>query len=301
MKIGILATNPQFYSTQRLFEAGKLLGHDVSLINTLECCIDIASKTPRVKYKNEDLSGYDAIIPRIGAPISYIGTTILRQFEMMGIFTLNESNAIIRSRDKLRSLQLLSQSDINFPKTIYPHNLQDTKEIINLVGGAPLILKLLEGSQGKGVVLAETQKSAENLIDAFREVNANFLIQEFVKEAFGVDIRCFVIGDEVVGSMKRQAEEGEFRSNLHRGGTGTAVEISEEERKAAIFAANAMGLNVAGVDIIRSNNGPKVIEVNSSPGLEGIEKATGKDIASLIYQFIAENNSNKETKIKNRG
>ena len=303
MKIGILSTNARLYSTARLVEAAIERGHEVEVINTLKCYMDITSQKPMVLYKKRRLDDFDAVIPRIGASITFYGLAMLRQFEMMGVFPLNESVAIGRSRDKLRALQLLSRKGLGMPRTSFAHSTQMTEELIELVGGAPLVLKLLEGTQGKGVVLAETQKAAESVIDAFREMEANFLVQEFVKEARGEDIRCFVIGDKVVASMIRRAKEGEFRSNLHRGGTAEAVKITPAERETAVKAAKILGLNVAGVDLLRSKDGPKIMEVNSSPGLQGIETSTGKDVAAKIIEFIEKNSSKGEqaTKTKNKG
>jgi ribosomal protein S6--L-glutamate ligase len=286
MKIGVLSRSTSLYSTKRLVEAAKARGHEVEVIDTLKCYMDITSKKPMVHYQNRELSDFDAIIPRIGASITFYGTAVLRQFEMMGVSSLNESVAISRARDKLRSLQLLSRKGIGLPITGFAHNTKMTQDLIKLVGGAPLVIKLLEGTQGKGVVLAETDKAAESVIDAFREMDANILVQEFIKEANGSDIRCFVIGDEVVASMKRTAKAGEFRSNLHRGGTAEIIEITKEEREAAIGATKALGLNVAGVDLLRSHRGPLIMEVNSSPGLNGIETATGKDVAGMIIEYL---------------
>jgi ribosomal protein S6--L-glutamate ligase len=248
--------------------------------------MNITSHKPEVRYKGEVITGVDAVIPRIGASVTFYGTAVLRQFEMMGVFPLNESVGITRSRDKLRSLQLLARKGIGLPVTGFAHKPDDVDDLINIVGGAPLVIKLLEGTQGIGVVLAETQKAAESVIEAFMGLRANILTQEFIKEAGGADIRCLVIGDKVVAAMKRQGQEGEFRSNLHRGGSASLIRITPEERVAAVRAANTLGLNVAGVDLLRSNHGPVVMEVNSSPGLQGIEGATGKDIAGMIIQFI---------------
>jgi ribosomal protein S6--L-glutamate ligase len=286
MKIGILSRSSNIYSTKRLVEAGKARGHEVEVIDTLKCYMDITSKKPMVHYQNRILDDFDAIIPRIGASITFYGTAVIRQFEMMGVSSLNESVAISRARDKLRSLQLLSRKGIGLPITGFAHSTKMTQELIKLVGGAPLVIKLLEGTQGKGVVLAETDGAAESVIDAFREMDANILVQEFIKEARGSDIRCFVIGDEVVATMKRTAKEGEFRSNLHRGGSAQVVTITKEERMAALGATKALGLNVAGVDLLRSDRGPLIMEVNSSPGLNGIETATGKDVAGMIIEYL---------------
>ena len=301
MKIAILSRNPRLYSTRRLCEAARQRGHEPIVVDALKCYMDITSERPAIFYKGEKLTGFDAVIPRIGASITRYGTAVLRQFEMMGVYPINESVAIGRSRDKLRSLQLLSRKGIGLPVTGFAHSVSDTQELIRLVGGAPLVVKLLEGSQGRGVVLAETEKAAESVIDAFHELDANFLVQEFIKEAAGSDIRCFVVGDKVVASMRRVAREGEFRSNLHRGGMAEVVKLNKEERATAINAAKTMGLNMAGVDILRSERGPLVMEVNSSPGLEGIEKVTGKDVSGIIVEFIEKNARPHRTKTKGRG
>nr|BDT28119.1 30S ribosomal protein S6--L-glutamate ligase [Bacteriovorax sp. HI3] len=297
MKIGILSRNSGLYSTKRLVEAAKARGHEVEVIDTLKCYMDITSTKPMVHYQSRALDDFNAIIPRIGASITFYGCAVIRQFEMMGVFSLNESVAITRSRDKLRSLQLLSRKGLGLPVTGFAHSTKMTQELIKLVGGAPLVVKLLEGTQGKGVVLAETESAAESVIDAFREMDANILVQEFIKEAKGSDIRCFVVGDEVVASMMRTAKPGEFRSNLHRGGTAKIIEITEEERKAALDATKALGLNLAGVDMLRSSRGPLIMEVNSSPGLNGIETATGKDVAGMIIEYLERmDKSSTETK-----
>ncbi|NDF12486.1 MAG: 30S ribosomal protein S6--L-glutamate ligase [Proteobacteria bacterium] len=298
MRIGILATNPKLYSHRRLMESARARGHEVRVINTLHCYMNITSENPEVHYRGgEVLSNLDAVIPRIGASITFYGTAVIRQFEAIGVYCLNSSISINRSRDKLRSLQMLAQRRVPMPTTGFAHSVRDTEDLINLVGGAPLIVKLLEGTQGVGVMLAETRQSAASLINAFKGIDANILVQEFIKEAKGTDIRCFVVGDKVVATMKRVAKEGEFRSNFHLGATVMPVDITDEERKMAIQACKAMGLNVAGVDIIRSKKGPLVLEINSSPGFEGIEKATGKDIAGKIIEFIEENhNKEKDTK-----
>ena len=301
MRIAILSRNPNLYSTTRLVEAGSKREHEVQVLNTLKCYMDIASHRPSVHYKGEELKPFDAVIPRIGASVTFYGAAVLRQFEMMGAFPLNESVAITRSRDKLRSLQILARAGIGLPVTGFAHSPDDTQGLIKLVGGAPLVMKLLQGTQGKGVVLAETFKAAESLIDAFRALDANFLVQEFIKEAGGSDIRCLVLGGKVVASMMRTAKEGEFRSNLHRGGTAKLIRLTPEERSTASRAAKRMGLNVAGVDLLRSNHGPVVMEVNSSPGLEGIEKATGKDIAGMIIQFIESNAKPGRTRTRGKG
>ncbi|MGD8407302.1 MAG: 30S ribosomal protein S6--L-glutamate ligase [Thiohalophilus sp.] len=301
MNIAILSRNAKLYSSRRLAEAAKERGHDVSVINPLKCYMDITSMRPAIYYRGEQLGGFDAVIPRIGASVTFYGTAVLRQFEMMGVYPLNESVAIGRSRDKLRSLQLLARKGIGLPVTGFAHDVEDTDDLIKLVGGAPLVVKLLEGTQGKGVVLAETKKAAESVIDAFRELNANFLVQEFIKEAGGSDIRALVIGDKVVAAMMRTAKEGEFRSNLHRGGSARVIKLTPEERSTAVRAAKTMGLNVAGVDILRSNHGPVIMEVNSSPGLEGIENATSKDVAGQIIDFIEKSAKPYKTKTRGKG
>ena len=301
MKIGILSTNKNLYSTKRLCEAGVQRGHDIQVINHRRCYMNIASHRPVVHCAGKALTGFDAIIPRIGASITFYGAAVVRQFEMMGVYSLSESVAITRSRDKLRALQLLSRKGIGMPVTGFANSPDDTDDLLDLVGGAPVVIKLLEGTQGVGVVLAETKQAAESVIEAFRGLDANFLVQEFVKEAGGADIRCFVIGDRVVAAMKRQAKEGEFRSNLHRGGKAELLKITPEERSAAARAARIMGLNVAGVDILRSNHGPVVMEVNSSPGLEGIETATGKDIAGMIIEFMEKDARPGRTRTRGTG
>lgn len=293
MKIGILSRNPKIYSTHRLVKAALGRGHLVRVINPLRCYMDITSAKPMVHYRDRRLDDFDVIIPRIGSSITYYGSAILRQFEMMGVFSLNESTSITRSRDKLRALQILSRSGIGLPTTSYAHSTKMTEKLIQMVGGAPCVIKLIEGTQGKGVILAETNKAAESVIDGFRQMKAHFLVQEFIKESNGCDIRAFVIGDRVVASMMRRAKDGEFRSNLHRGGTAIPVEISTEEATVAVKAAKALGLNVAGVDLLRSSRGPLVLEVNSSPGLQGIETSTGLDIASMIVEYIEKNIQSK--------
>ncbi len=301
MKIAVLSRNPKLYSTRRLMEAGAARGHEMQVINTLRCYMNIASDKPSIHYQGVDLVGFDAIIPRIGASITFYGTAVVRQFEMMGVFSINESVAISRSRDKLRSLQLLSRKGIGMPITGFAHFPDDVEDLIKMVGGAPLVIKLLEGTQGIGVVLAETKQAAESVIEAFMGLKANILVQEFIKEAGGTDIRCLVVGGKVVAAMERQAQAGEFRSNLHRGGTASLIKITPQERSMAIRAAATLGLNVAGVDLLRSNRGPLVMEVNSSPGLEGIETATGKDIASIIIELIEKNTGPNKTRTKGRG
>ena len=285
MKIAILSRNPKLYSTRRLVEAAQGRGHTVKVIDVLRCYMNITSHRPSIHYRGEVLSGFDAVIPRIGASVTFYGTAVLRQFEMMGVYPLNESVAVTRSRDKLRSMQLLARKGVGMPVTGFAHNPDDIQDLIKEVGGAPLVIKLLEGTQGIGVVLAETTKAAESVIQAFMGLKANIMVQEFIKEAGGSDLRCFVVGDKVVASMKRQGPEGEFRSNLHRGGSASLVRITPEERSTAVRAARIMGLDVCGVDLLRSNHGPVVMEVNSSPGLEGIEGASGKDVAGIIIRY----------------
>lgn len=301
MKIGILSQNASLYSTSRLVQAAEARGHTVQVIDPLVCYMDVTSHRPMVYYRNSKLDDFDAIIPRIGASITFYATAVLRQFEMMEVYCLNESVAISRSRDKLRALQLLARKGIGMPVTGFAHSTKMSSELIKLVGGAPLVIKLLEGTQGKGVVLAETEAAAESVIDAFRDLDEYFLVQEFIKEADGADIRCFVIGGKVVASMMRKAKSGDFRSNLHRGGTAMTVKLTPEERKTAQRAATAMGLSVSGVDIIRSKHGPLVIEVNSSPGLEGIEKSTEIDVATLVIEHIEKNAKPGHVKTKGKG
>ncbi len=301
LKIAVLSRGPQLYSTRRLVEAAEKAGHEAHVMDPLRCYMDITSHDPAIHYKGKELEGFDAVIPRIGASITFYGTAVLRQFEMMNVFTVNESVAISRSRDKLRSLQLLSRKGIGLPVTGFAHSTRYTADLIDLVGGAPLVVKLLEGTQGMGVVLCETKKAAESVIDAFRELDAQFMVQEFIKEAGGSDIRALVVGGKVVGAMMRTGQEGEFRSNLHRGGSAKVIKITPEERSTAVRSAKIMGLNVAGVDILRSKHGPVVMEVNSSPGLEGIEAATEKDIAGKIIDFIESNASPGKTKTRGKG
>ncbi|NND83435.1 MAG: 30S ribosomal protein S6--L-glutamate ligase [Gammaproteobacteria bacterium] len=301
MKIAILSRNPKLYSTRRLVEAGKARGHDVDIINTLWCYMDITRNRPAVRYKGAELPHYDAVIPRVGASVTFYGTAVVRQFEMMGTFSINESVAISRSRDKLRSLQLLSRRNVGLPRTGFANKSSNIRDVIKTVGGAPVVIKLLEGTQGIGVVLAETNKAAESVIEAFMGLKANILVQEFIKEAGGADIRCFVVGNRVVAAMKRQGAEGEFRSNLHRGGSAELVKLTKEERETAVKAARVMGLNLCGVDILQSNHGPVVMEVNSTPGLEGIEMATGKDVGDMIYQFIEKTAKPHRTRTRGKG
>lgn len=289
MKIALLTRNPKLYSSRRLIEAAEARGHTIETYDVLRCTMHIATGKPSIHYRGKQLEGFDAVIPRIGASVTFYGTAVLRQFEMMRVYPVNESVAISRSRDKLRSLQLLSRKGLGLPATGFAHSPDDTGYLIESAGGAPLVVKLIEGTQGVGVVLAETRKAAESLIEAFRGLKAHFLVQQFVKEANGADIRCLVIGDKVVAAMKRQAQEGEFRSNLHRGGSASLTKLTKQERETAVQAAKVMGLNVAGVDLLRSESGPQIMEVNSSPGLEGIEAATGKDVAGMVIEFIEKN------------
>ncbi len=301
MKIAMLTRNPRLYSHKRMQEAAEERGHEFEMINTLRCSMNIASRRPEIYYDGSKLPKYDAVIPRIGASITFYGLAVLRQFEMQGTYPLNESVAIGRSRDKLRSMQLLARDGIGLPVTTFAHDPKKAEEVMSLAGGTPVVIKLLEGTQGIGVVLADTNRSAKSVIEAFRGAGVNILVQEFIKEAGGTDIRAFVIGGKVVAAMKRTGAEGEFRSNLHRGGSAQAIKITPEERSTAVRAAKSMGLNVCGVDMLRSNHGPVVMEVNSSPGLEGVEKATGKDIAGMIIDFMAKNARDGATKTKGKG
>jgi len=298
MKIAILSRNSRLYSTRRLIEAAEQRGHDVRVIDILRCYMNIVSKKPEVHFDGKKLEDIDVVIPRIGASVTAYGTAVLRQFEMMGTYPLIESVALSRSRDKLRSLQLLSRKGIGLPVTGFANKPGDSKDVIKLVGGAPVVIKLLEGTQGIGVVLAETNKAAESVIEAFMGVRANILVQEFIKEAGGADIRCLVVGGKVVAAMKRQAADGEFRSNLHRGGSASLVKITPAERATAVSAAKVLGLSVAGVDLLRSERGPLVMEVNSSPGLEGIESASGKDVAGIIIEQLEKNARPHNTKTR---
>lgn len=289
MKIAILSQEASLYSTQRLKESGEARGHNLEVINYLRCYMNITAHKPMVMYQGKPLADCDAIIPRIAPSKTFYGTAVVRQFQLMGVFSANDSQAISRSRDKLRCLQILSCEGIGLPITGFAHSIQDIDGLIDIVGSTPLVIKVLEGTQGIGVMLAESHQAAKSAIEAFRSLDANILVQEFVKEAECVDIRCFVIGDKVVASMKRQGAPGEFRSNLHRGGSAEKIKLTPEERLTALRATKAMGLRVAGVDILRSNHGPVVMEVNSSPGLEGIEKATGVDVAGKIIEFLEKN------------
>ena len=301
MKIAMMARNANLYSHQRLKEAAEKRGHELHIINTLRCYMNIASRRPEMYYNGEKLEGFDAVIPRIGASITFYGLAVLRQFEMMGVYPLNESVAIGRSRDKLRSMQLLARDGIGLPVTTFAHDPKQTEEVLALAGGAPLVIKLLEGTQGLGVVLADTDRSAKSVIEAFRATNTNILIQEFIKEAGGTDIRALVVGGKVIAAMKRTGAEGEFRSNLHRGGSAAVIKLTPEERSTAIRSAKSMGLQVCGVDMLRANHGAVVMEVNSSPGLEGVENATGLDIAGKIIEYIEKNAKPNATRTKGKG
>jgi ribosomal protein S6--L-glutamate ligase len=300
MHLGILSRDSRLYSTRRLVEAAKERGHRVEVIDYLRCTMTLAAHRMEVTYKGENLD-FDAIIPRIGASHTFYGTAVVRQFEMKGVFSANESQAITRSRDKLRSMQLLARAGIGLPLTGFADSTKDIDGLIEAVGGAPMIIKLLEGTQGVGVVLAETHKAAESVMAAFRQLDAYMLVQEFIKEAGGADIRVFLVGGKIVAAMLRQAPEGEFRSNIHRGGTASTVKLTAEEKSSARRAAKELGLNVAGVDLMRSNHGPVVLEVNSSPGLEGIERATGVDIAGRIIELLENKAVRGKTKDRIRG
>lgn len=301
MKIAMLARNPKLYSHKRLVEAAEERGHEMHILNTLRCTMNITSHRPSILYNGETMTGFDAVIPRIGASITHYGLAVLRQFEMMGVWPLNESVAVGRSRDKLRSMQIFAKHGLGLPVTAFAHDPKQTDEVLKIVGGAPAVIKLLEGTQGIGVVLGETANSAKSVVEAFRGLNVNILVQEFIKEAGSSDIRIFVVGGKVVAAMMRTGAEGDFRSNLHRGGSAKMVKITPEERSTAVRAAKVMGLNVAGVDILRANHGPVIMEVNSSPGLEGIENATGKDVAGQIIEFIEAKASPGKTKTKGKG
>lgn len=285
MKIGILSRKAELYSTRRLREAAQERGHDTRVVDYIRCYMNITSRNPQVLVASQPLT-FDAIIPRIGASMTFYGTAVVRQFEMMGRYSVNSSIAISRSRDKLRALQILARQGVHLPVTGFARSTKDIDGVIDTVGGAPLVVKLLEGTQGTGVVLAETNKAAESVISAFRQLDANILVQEFIKEAKGADVRAFVVGNRVVAAMLRQGPEGDFRSNLHRGGSAKRVKLTPDERKLAISAAKSLGLNVAGVDMLQSDSGPMIMEVNSSPGLEGIEKTTGVDVATAIIEYI---------------
>lgn len=296
-----MCQQPELYSHQRLIAAAKARGHEIDVVNHVKCYINITSNRPSVRYQGRDLPAYDAVIPRIGASVTFYGCAVLRQFEVMGVYPVNESVAITRSRDKLRSMQLLAKKGVGLPVTVFAHKTSDPEDLIEMVGGPPVIIKLLEGTQGIGVVLGETRGAAVSIIQAFGGVDTDILVQEYIKEAKAEDIRCLVVGGKVVAAMKRKGKEGEFRSNLHRGGSAEAIKISGPERETALAAAKAMGLNVCGVDMLRSNHGPVVMEVNSSPGLEGVEKATGIDVAGQIIAFIEKNAGPGKTRTKGKG
>lgn len=304
LNIGILSRNASLYSTKRIVEAVEKKGHKAYVIDHLKCDIVIEQSKPNIYFNGESLDYLDAIIPRIGASVTFYGTAVVRQFEMMGIFSAVASQSLVRSRDKLRSLQILAKAGVGLPKTVFTNYSKEVDTIIDSVGGAPLIVKLLEGTQGYGVVLAPTKKAAQSIIEAFHSMKARVIVQEFIKESKGADIRAFIVNGKVIGAMKRQGKEGEFRSNLHQGGSGTLIKLSVKERSAALTAAKSMGLPIAGVDLLQSERGPLILEVNSSPGLEGIEKTTGKDIAASIVRYVVEkieeekNKPNLRRKIK---
>lgn len=300
MKICILSRKPTLYSTRRLVEAAKERGHEATVIDTLRCYIDISATRRSIHYKGKTIEKFDAIIPRIGASITFYGTAVVRQFEMMGTLVVNDSISITRARDKLRSMQILARKGIGMPTTSYARSPDDVDDLIHIVGGAPLVIKLTEGTQGLGVVLAETKSAAKSVIQAFMGQKMNILAQEYIKEAKGMDIRCFVVGDKVIAAMRRTAPPGDFRSNIHRGGTAALIKLTAEERKMAIRAVKILGLNVAGVDIVRSHRGPLILEVNASPGLKGIESVTGKNVAGMIIEFI-EKSIKVKTKNHNKG
>lgn len=289
MNIVILSRSTSLYSTKRLVQVGHKRGHQVTVVDHLKCNIEIEKKKPQIYYNGGYINNVDAIIPRIGASVTFYGTAVVRQFEMMDVFTVVGSEALISSRDKLKSLQLLSKAGVGLPKTVFTNFSKNVKHVVDSVGGAPVILKLLEGTQGLGVILADTQNAAGSVMEAFNGLEARIIVQEFIEEAGGADIRAFVVDGEVVGAMKRQGKEGEFRSNLHRGGSAAVVQLSEEEEQTALIATQALGLGVAGVDMLQGKDGPLVLEVNSSPGLEGIERATGNDIATKIIKYIEKN------------
>lgn len=302
MKIAILATNPELYSHARLKEEGEKSGHEIRIINPLHCYMNVSASNPTVHYRGGELLGqFDAVIPRIGVSITFYGTAILRHMETMGMYALNESIAILRSRDKFRALQLLARKGLPMPSTGFAQSPDDTEDLIGMVGGAPVVIKLLEGTQGKGVILAESHQSAVSIINAFKEMSANILVQEFIQESRGTDLRCFVVGDKVVAAMKRQAKDGEFRANVHQGGKALKVKLTPDERALAVAAAKTMGLRVAGVDLIRSHRGPLILEINSSPGLEGVEKATQVNVAGKIIQYLEKYAKPKNSKQRFHG
>ncbi|CAK0750483.1 ribosomal protein S6 modification protein [Gammaproteobacteria bacterium] len=286
MKIALLSRRPELYSTRRLVEVAQTRGHEIQVVDTLRCYMNVSVGPPLVHYQGEGLKDFDAVIPRIGTSITAYGTAVVRQFERMGVYSLNSSAAIALARDKLRTLQTLAEAGIALPQTGFADSQEDVANLITLVGGAPLVVKLLEGTQGIGVVLAETHQAATSVIEAFYGLRANVLVQEFIGEAAGADIRCFVVGGQVIASIKRQATAGDFRSNLHRGGTASPIQITAQERTMAVEATRIIGLDVAGVDLLRSRNGPVVMEVNASPGLEGIETTTNEDVAGTILDYL---------------
>lgn len=292
MRIAILSRNKNLYSTKRLIEAAEQRGHEVVVLDHMKCVLVIEAGRPHIYYNGKEVTDINAVIPRIGASATFYGSAVVRQFEMMKIFTAVESQALVRSRDKLRSLQILARAGIGMPKSAFANEPKDIESVIASIGGAPCVVKLLEGTQGIGVILAENDKAAKSVIEAFLKLDANMLVQEFIKESKGADIRVFVVDGQIVGAMKRQAKEGEFRSNLHRGGTASLIQLSPEERATAIKSAKKLGLGIAGVDLLQSNRGPLVMEVNSSPGLEGIEGATGIDIAGKIIEYVERNEFN---------
>ncbi len=292
MKIAILSRNKNLYSTRRLIEAGEKRGHEILLLDHMKCVLVIEAGKPHIYYRGKEITGIRAVIPRIGSSVTFYGAAVVRQFEMMRIFSAVESQALVRSRDKLRSLQILARAGIGMPKTAFANQTKDIDQLLLSIGGAPCVIKLLEGTQGIGVILAENSKAAKSVIEAFYELEANMLVQEFIKEARGADIRAFVVDGQIVGAMKRQAKEGEFRSNLHRGGSAQVIQLSAEERATALKAVKKLGLGIAGVDMLQSDRGPLVMEVNSSPGLEGIEGATGEDIAGKIIEYVERNEFN---------
>ena len=301
MKIAVLSRDSSLYSTTRLREAGEARGHEVKVVDYLRCYMNFTSRKPQIFFQGKELEGFDAVIPRIGASHTFYGTAVVRQFEMLGTFTPNESQSITRSRDKLRSLQLLARAGIGLPVTGFAHSTKDIDGLLETVGGAPVVVKLLEGTQGVGVVLAETKKAAESVIAAFRQLDANILVQEYIKESGGSDIRCIVVGNRVVAAIKRTGAAGDFRSNLHRGGTAEKVRLTPEERSIAVRAARTVGLNVSGVDLLQSNHGPVVMEVNSSPGLEGVEGATNVDVAGKIIEFLENHAAPNKTRDRVKG
>ena len=286
MKIAILSANPKLYSTRRLIEAGEKRKHEMVVVDHTKCVLQLEKRNPVIFYNGKKLEGIDAVIPRIGASVTFFGTAVVRQFEMQKIFTAVDSQALVKSRDKLRSMQLLARAGLGMPKTVFSNYSKDTESVVGLIDSKPIILKLLEGTQGLGVILAETKKAAESVLEAFNGLEARVVLQEFISEAKGADIRAFVIDGRVVGAIRRQAKEGEFRSNLHRGGTAELIDLTDQEEDAALKAARVMGLGIAGVDMLQSSRGPLILEVNSSPGLEGIEKTTKKDIAREIIRYI---------------